>query len=192
MEDKMAKHCSVPDCTSTHYAKGHCELHWKRMRKYGSTDNPRPTFEERFWPKVDKSADCWIWTGALNDQGYGTTSIDGVHRYSHRASFEMANGPIPEGMFIDHICHTPACVRPEHLRAATSKQNMENLSGAKSTSKSGIRGVHRRDYGAWQVQVTHNRRVYNGGTFPNLADAEQAAIALRNRLYTHNNVDRAA
>lgn len=184
--------CTVADCDRNLYAKGLCDSHYKRIRKYGTLDDPKPTFEQRFWSKVDKSSNCWIWTGARNNQGYGTTSIDGAHRYAHRASYETANGPIPAGMFIDHLCHNPACVKPAHLRLATAKQNMEHLSGPKSTSKSGVRGVYRRDYGKWQVQVTHNRHVHNGGTFHDLAEAEAAAIALRNKLYTHNNVDRIA
>lgn len=27
--------------------------------------------DERFWRKVDKSGECWIWTGANNGVGYG-------------------------------------------------------------------------------------------------------------------------
>lgn len=184
--------CTVADCANNLYAKGLCDSHYKRIRKYGTLDDPRPTFEQRFWAKVDKSAGCWVWTGSHNNQGYGTTSVDGVHVYAHRASFQMAHGPIPEGAVIDHICHTRDCVKPEHLRIATSKQNMENLLGAQINSKSGVRGVYRREYGKWQVQVTHNRRVYNGGTFNELADAETAAIELRNKLYTHNDMDRIA
>ena len=184
--------CTVADCANELYAKGLCGSHYKRIRKYGTLEDQTPTFEQRFWSKVDKSGDCWTWTARTSDAGYGTTSIDGAPRYAHRTAFEMANGPIPEGMFIDHMCHTRACVKPEHLRIVTNKQNLENMAGAKSTSKSGVRGVYRRDYGKWQVQVTHNRHVHNGGTFNELADAEAAAIALRNRLYTHNDVDRIA
>jgi hypothetical protein len=184
--------CTVADCTRNLYAKGLCDSHYKRIRKYGSLEDPTPTFEQRFWSKVDKGQGCWNWTGARNNKGYGTTSVDGAHVYSHRASFEMANGPIPEGAVIDHVCHTPACVNPEHLRVATGKQNMENLIGAQVNSRSGVRGVFRRPSGKWQVQVTHNRYVHNGGMFRELADAEAAAIALRNELYTHNDVDRIA
>lgn len=170
--------------------KGYCNMHYKRIRNYGSLEDPTPTLAERFWPKVQKTGSCWLWIGCKNNKGYGTTRVDGKTVYAHRASYEMAHGPIPAGMLIDHKCHTPACVNPAHLRPATDKQNMENLNGPKVTSKSGVRGVYMRDYGRWQVQVTHNRRVHNGGTYIELADAEQAAIELRNKLFTHNHVDR--
>lgn len=188
----MERLCTVEDCTQALYAKGHCNMHYKRIRQYGSLEDPRLTFEERFWAKVDKSGDCWTWTATRNSAGYGTTTIDGVHRYSHRASYEMANGPIPAGMQIDHMCHSRSCVNPGHLRVVTGKQNMEHLSGPKSSSKSGVRGVYLHESGKWRVQVTHNRRRYSGGSFENMADAEASAIALRNKLFTHNDVDRIA
>ena len=184
--------CTIGDCKRELYAKGQCEMHYRRFRKHGTFEDPKPTFEQRFWANVDKSGNCWVWTGCKSDTGYGTTSINGVAMNAHRVSYKMFHGPIPDGRFIDHICRNRSCVNPEHLRVATSKQNMENLSGAKCTSKSGIRGVYPRGDGKWQVQVTHNRKVYNGGSFISLSKAEEAAISLRNELYTHNELDRQA
>lgn len=81
------------------------------------------SWEERFWSKVDKSGDCWIWTAGTR-RGYGQFYKDGRHQPSHRVSFESANGPIPEGLVVDHICRNPSCVRPTHLRAVTQRQNL--------------------------------------------------------------------
>src|SRR6476646_9186073 len=58
---------------------------------------------------------CWIWQRSLNKQGYPT---GGFVRYgervggmlAHRALFEHHVGPIPDGMELDHLCFTPACV----------------------------------------------------------------------------------
>ncbi len=43
---------------------------------------------------------------------------------AHRVSYELHKGPIPDGLFIDHICRTRCCVNPNHLRAVTHAQNM--------------------------------------------------------------------
>lgn len=94
-------------------------------------------------------------------------------------------------MEIDHICHHRACCELSHLRLVKRKQNGENLSGPKVTSKSGVRGVSwEASRKKWLVQVMHNRKNHNGGRYDSLSEAEAAAIALRNRLFTHNSLDR--
>lgn len=80
----------------------------------------------RFWAKVDRSGDCWLWQGATVPRGYGKFQRgrrgDGF-AIAHRVAYEMTIGPIPEGMHIDHLCRTPACVRPSHLEAVTPEEN---------------------------------------------------------------------
>lgn len=84
---------------------------------------------ERFWPRVDKSGDCWIWLGAKGPQGYGTVSwrVDGrtTSTPAHRAAYQLAIGPIPEGHQVHHICGTRNCVRPEHLQALSPADHHE-------------------------------------------------------------------
>ncbi len=58
---------------------------------------------ERFWSKVDKSSDCWIWTGGISSSGYGSFGVGGSKGQmynAHRVAWELVNGPIPEGMFV--------------------------------------------------------------------------------------------
>ena len=147
--------------------------------------------------KVEKTEACWNWTGATRT-GYGLFSIktDGGWKniQAHRAAYELANGPIGEGLYIDHICHNKACVKPAHLREVTQKQNMEHQLGAQSNNvTSGIRGVSwLKKNNRWRVEVTSNGTRYYGGLFKDLAQAEAKAVAMRNELFTHNNVDRAA
>lgn len=186
--------CAAPGCDRKHYCKGYCTKHYGRFLYRGDgtvEDRKVPTVSEDMEAKTDNTGACWIWKGAIATTGYGQISVDGVRKYAHRVAYELANGLIPEGMRIDHICHTPACVRPDHLRVVTIKQNAENYTGLLPTNTSGVRGVYRQaKTDRWQVQVTHNGQRYSGGGYRDLRDAEAAAIALRNQLHTHNDLDR--
>lgn len=166
--------------------------------------------EGRFWMKVDKDGpipahnpmlgQCWVWTGSVkgNTKGHGYGDFvgdDGRQAAVHRFSYELANGPITEGMDIDHRCRNKLCVRPTHLREATRKQNLENQ-GVSSRSKTGIRGVYLAGFDVLEevqwygVLVNHHGEKYCGGFFTDLALAEIAAKEVRNGLFTHNDDDR--
>lgn len=71
----------------------------------------------RFWSKVDRSGECWTWTASRRGERlkYGRVRIGERDRAAHRVAWELANGPIPDGMFILHRCDRPTCVRPDHL-----------------------------------------------------------------------------
>lgn len=146
---------------------------------------------ERFWSKVDKTEGCWLWVGTITDRGYGRIRVDGRYLLAHRFSYEATNGPIPTGLEIDHICHTTNCVRPNHLRVVTRKQNIENRSGLQRTNTSGVTGVYWRA-NRWQAVVRHNKGTYYLGRFVDLAEAAEAVRAKRNELFTHNDIDRVA
>jgi len=80
------------------------------------------TPEQRFWPRVDKTDTCWLWTGSGGR--YGQMMVDGVQMQVHRWAYEHFVGPIPEGKQIDHMCGVPKCVNPEHLRPLEAYENV--------------------------------------------------------------------
>ena len=78
---------------------------------------------ELFDSKVDKSGECWNWTGATCGKGYGRFRINGRLEQAHRVAYTAARGPIPDGLQIDHLCRSKNCVRPDHLEAVTNAEN---------------------------------------------------------------------
>lgn len=72
---------------------------------------------------IDKSGECWLWTGTVAPNGYGRVSYKGVYRGAHRVAYERAFGEIPAGLQIHHKCHVPNCVNPAHLQALTYAQH---------------------------------------------------------------------
>lgn len=77
-----------------------------------------------FWQRVDKSAECWLWTGQRNTDGYGQYKVKGVRKMVHRLAYEELVGPIPNGLTLDHLCRTRNCVNPGHLEPITNAENI--------------------------------------------------------------------
>ena len=81
---------------------------------------------ERFWSRVRKTQDCWLWTGTFLSSGYGVIvegGRGGRQLRAHRLSYEHHKGEIPEGSVVMHACDTPACVRPDHLSIGSTADN---------------------------------------------------------------------
>jgi hypothetical protein len=67
---------------------------------------------------------CWIWTGAKQTAGYGVVNVLNRQQRVHRLMYEVTKGEIPDGLFLDHLCRTPACCNPDHLEPVTHDENI--------------------------------------------------------------------
>lgn len=81
---------------------------------------------EKFLERVDRRGpdECWPWLGAKTPKGYGYLG----KVPAHRIAYELAYGPIPEGLEIDHVrargCTRRDCVNPAHLEAVSHRENL--------------------------------------------------------------------
>lgn len=154
----MKTTCEFASCENSVKGLRLCENHLKKYRR-GTLDTtglsltPRKaTSDEDRWEKyVNKSGDCWLWTGSKSGPGYGTIRIEGALMPAHRWTYEQIVGPIPDGMDLDHTCHNNdetcpggdscwhrACVNPSHLEPKTRASNLSagnGPGGAKWTPK---------------------------------------------------------
>ena len=98
------------------------------------------TIEERFWSKVDKTGDCWLWTAARSRDGYGQFKFDGQMRLAHRVVWTLsADSPPPAGIEVCHKCDNPSCVNPEHLFLDTHLGNMQDMVHKKRSCRGSAR-----------------------------------------------------
>lgn len=129
-----------------------------------------PPLPQRFWQYVEKSDGCWIWRGTQNGRGYGFFYIARKQRLVHRYAYELLIGPIRDGAVVMHTCDVPLCVRPEHLKAATQRENMLDMK-SKGRQLFGTRNHHagltdddvrtiRADYAAGRANMPQLARRY--------------------------------
>src|SRR6266568_2829528 len=97
-------------------------------------------FAERFWRRVDRSGECWLWLGGRDRHGYGLCYLGGGRKHSrngfaHRIAYRMEHGEIPEGLDVCHHCDNPPCCRPSHLFAGDALANMRDAAAKGRTAR---------------------------------------------------------
>jgi hypothetical protein len=96
---------------------------------------------DRFMSHVRKSEDgCWLWTAYRMKNGYGMFRTPARHELAHRVSHRLFVGELDQ-RDVMHVCDTPACVNPEHLRLGTRTENMQD---AKSKGRIRLGEAHGR------------------------------------------------
>jgi hypothetical protein len=107
-----------------------CQKHYDRLRNRGTVEPlVAPSPAERIAAHVAPGADgCIEWTGKVDRKGYGRISIEGRQFFAHRVTWELANGPIPDGMCVCHHCDNPPCCNVAHLFLGTIRDNNLDMS----------------------------------------------------------------
>ena len=112
------------------------------------------TTEERFWTHVTKGDgdECWRWTASTTKRrgGYGRMKVDGKLICAHRYAWELANGPVPDGLRVLHRCDNPICVRASHLFLGTQLDNIRDRDEKCRTARGFTSGA-----------ITHPEKMYH-------------------------------
>jgi HNH endonuclease len=97
-----------------------------RLRKGAS-------IQERLFNRLTaQPSGCVEWSG-YKLKGYGRMTIDGQQVYTHRLMYELMEGPVPDGMELDHLCRNPACANVAHLEPVPHTVNMARGAWAMKT-----------------------------------------------------------
>lgn len=139
---------------------------------------------DRFWDSthVASDDDCWEWQGPKSRKGYGRLFLGeyGCYQAAHRFSWELANGPIPDGLHVCHHCDNPSCVNPAHLFLGTNQDNHEDKMRKGRQSRG--EHIHTAKLTAEQVVAIRRRYAEGGVLQQELADEYGVARAYMSRI----------
>ncbi|WP_201289399.1 HNH endonuclease signature motif containing protein [Escherichia coli] len=110
----------------------------------------------------------------IKSKGYKRVSLKGRTYKVHRIIWEMHNGPIPEGMYIDHIDHNKINNAIWNLRLVTTKGNSHNLP-LYCNNKTGYRGVYI-EKGKYRAYIKVDGKSIHLGNFDDIEEAIRCRI----------------
>ena len=136
---------------------------------------------------------CWEWQGKLSKDGYGcfqkTINEKKIDVSSHRRSYEIFKGEIPEGFLVCHTCDNPSCCNPDHLWLGTPKENTQDCIKKKRRPNAKIRAIKAGKM--TEEKVIQMREMYKNGTtqkeFEKIFNLSQSQVSgiLTNRFWKH-------
>lgn len=186
----MTVHCSIKGCDDPFLAHGWCRKHYTRWYRNGVTDlyDPAPLIE-RFMQKVEITSGHWLWLNKPTAQGYGQTLLglaDSAKLFgsparkrvlAHRLSWLLTNGPIPDGLQLDHVCRVKLCVRPElpHLEPVTRRENILRGESPMAVNARKTHCVHGHEYTPENTVIDGMYRRCRQCRRDNLRERRQAA-----------------
>lgn len=155
----------APTATETAIKHGRVRGMPSRFRSGHNTRVQHPTpkkpIAERFWKYAGKRGadECWLWAGFIAPDGYGKLQIDGRSVGAHRISWELHNGPIPDGMNVLHQCDVRPCCNPSHLFLGTPADNNADKVAKGRQARGERQGLAKLN----DVQVIEIREAYAAG-----------------------------
>ncbi len=132
--------CEVAGCGRAPFARTYCTKHYGRVLRYGDPNTvrfPMPN-SDGSWTEADwkdwlfarfrrTESGCLEWTGNRTGQGYGRVTYRKEPWYTHRLAYELAHGPIPDGLYVCHHCDNPPCGEPSHLFLGDNQDNLDDM-----------------------------------------------------------------
>lgn len=112
------------NCDKPAHARGYCSACYANARRAGEIEVIYIRDDmDRFWSKVDRSGECWMWTGRTIPGGYGAFNFERHQIAAHRWLWTQMRGPLTDDVQLDHLCRVTACVRLDHLEPVTPQVN---------------------------------------------------------------------
>jgi len=152
MSDRICEECRTPQHGKMR--RGRCEKCYRRLLVLlrGGTPYTLPAGARALRRTVPGWGGCVVFVGKIDPHGYGVVKENGLSKRAHRVAYEYIKGPIPEGLQLDHACHTRSeecsggvecrhrrCVNPHHLEPVAP---IENTRRGSSPSSLNARKTH--------------------------------------------------
>lgn len=157
--------CKIDHCNLPSRSRGWCEKHYVRWYRHGSPHTTLRNRESVTWEHLlskstlNPKTSCIEWNQSTST-GYGVLQYKGKVVRTHRISYELNIGPIPDGLFVCHHCDNRICINPNHLFIGTQLDNIRDMIAK------GRGSPHRGEASGTSIftesDVLHIRKTYKG------------------------------